>query len=91
MFGFNGEYTLARCMRLVLVPASSVMAEQVSMSGKASAVSKLIGSLMSEAVTTARTKWLAENQEELTRLGEAIELGVRESTKQQTRSSVPKA
>jgi putative ATP-dependent endonuclease of OLD family len=84
MFGFNGEHTLARRMRLVLVPASSVMAEQVSTSGKAGAVSKLIGSLMSEAVTAARTKWLAENKDELTRLGEEIEAGVRESTKQQT-------
>jgi energy-coupling factor transporter ATP-binding protein EcfA2 len=84
MFGFNGEHTLARRMRFVLVPASSVMSDQVSTSGKASAVSKLIGSLMSEAVTAARTKWLAENKDELTRLGDEIESGVRESTKQQT-------
>lgn len=84
MFGFNGEHTLARRMRLVLVPASSVIAEQVSSSGRASAVARLIGTLMSDAVTAARATWLSDNEGELKKLGEAIESGVRESTKRQT-------
>jgi putative ATP-dependent endonuclease of OLD family len=84
MFGFVGEHTLARRMRMVLVPASSIIAEQVSTAGRTSAVARLIGALMTEAVSAARTKWLADNEAELTKLAQAIELGVREATKRQT-------
>lgn len=84
MFGFNGEHILARRMRLVLVPASSVIAEQVSSSGRTSAVARLIGTLMSDAVTAARTTWLSDNEDELKKLGEAIESAVMKSTKRQT-------
>jgi putative ATP-dependent endonuclease of OLD family len=83
MFGFNGEHTLARRMRLVLVPASSVIAEQISTSGRTSAVARLIGALISEAATAARAKWESDNEEQLTKLSEGIKFGVRESTKLQ--------
>jgi hypothetical protein len=84
MFGFNGEYVLARRMRLVLVPASSVISEQVSTSGRTSAVARLIGTLISDAVAEARGRWESDNEEELTKLSEGIRFGVGQATKQQT-------
>ena len=83
MFGFDGEHTLARRMRLILVPASSVIADQVSTSGKSSAVVRLIGALMSEAVAAARAKWESDNEDQLSKLSEEIEAGVKQSTKLQ--------
>lgn len=83
MFGFDGEHTLARRMRLILVPASSVIADQVSTSGKSSAVVRLIGVLMSGAVAAARAKWESDNEEQLSRLTEEIKAGVKQSTKLQ--------
>lgn len=83
MFGFDGEHALARRMRLVLVPASSVIADQVSTSGKSSAVVKLIGTLMAEAVGVARAKWESDNEDELSKLSEEIEAGVKQSVKLQ--------
>ncbi len=83
MFGFNGEHVLARRMRFILVSASTDIVGQVLTSGKSNAVSQLIGEFMSEAVTSARTKWEADNSEQLTQLSDAIRSGVEESTKLQ--------
>lgn len=83
MFGFNGEHVLARRMRLILVPASADIVGQVLTSGKSNAVSQLIGALMSEAVASARAKWEADNEVQLTQLSAAIKSGVEQSTKVQ--------
>lgn len=83
MFGFNGEHVLARRIRLILVPASSDIAGQVSTSGKSSAVSQLIGALMSEAVSSARAQWETDNAETLAELSQAVKLSVEQSTKLQ--------
>jgi len=82
MFGIDGEHKIARRMRLVLIPASTDIVQQVGM-GKTSAVSQLVGSLMSEAVSTARVRWESEHADELTRLSDEIKAGVEKSTQLQ--------
>jgi putative ATP-dependent endonuclease of OLD family len=42
MFGFNGEHTLAKRVRLVLVPAATDIVSQVGRAGRGSALSDLI-------------------------------------------------
>jgi len=81
MFGFAGEHTLSRCMRLILVPASSVIADEVSTSARNSAVARLVGALMSEAVNAARVQWESKNKEQLQKLQEEVNAGVAESAK----------
>lgn len=80
MFGFNGEHTLAKRVRLVLVPAATDIVNQVGAAGRGSALSTLIGSLMSEAVTTARSTWEETFAAEIRQLEEEIRKGVFEST-----------
>ena len=51
--------------------------------GKTSAVTRLVGSLLSEAATAARVKWEEDHSAELAFLAEAIKSGVEQSTRQQ--------
>jgi putative ATP-dependent endonuclease of OLD family len=81
MDGFNGPNKLSARVRFILVPASIDIVSQVQSAGKSSAVSQLIGVLMSDAVTTARAKWEAENADVLTGLNEKIKRDVEDSTK----------
>ncbi len=83
MFGFNGEHVLARRIRLILIPGSTDIAGQVSASGRSNAVSQLIGALMAEAVSAARTLWESDNAVQLAELSESIKVGVEKSTKLQ--------
>lgn len=83
MFGFDGPSTLAKRVRFVLIPAAADIAGQVGSTGKASAVSGLIGALMAEAVTGARVKWEAEHSEDLASLSEAIRSELETSTRLQ--------
>lgn len=83
MFGFTGEHVLASRIRMILVPASTDIAGQMSTSGKLSAVSRLIGALMAEAVSSARAKWEADNADQLTQLSSSIKANVEASTQTQ--------
>lgn len=83
LFGFNGENTIARLFRLVLVPASSDITDHVSATGKSSAVARLVGTLMSEAAAAARQQWEEQHKEDLKQLAEAIETSVEQSTVEQ--------
>lgn len=83
MFGFDGPNTLAKRMRMVLIPAAADIIGQVGSSGGASAVSRLVRTLMTEAVATARFKWQEEHASEIALLEGAIRSSVEASTKQQ--------
>lgn len=83
MFGFDGPNTIAKRVRFVLIPAAADIASQVGATGKASAVSRLVGALMTEAATAARVNWEEEHAADLASLAEAIKTGVEESTRQQ--------
>lgn len=83
LFGFNGESTLSRRFRMVLVPATSNIPDQVSPTAKTSALSRLIGAVISEAATNARQDWEAEHQEELRQLTDAVESSVEDATTEQ--------
>jgi hypothetical protein len=80
LFGFNGEATLASLMRLVLVPAASDLANELGHAQRGSALSSLIGALMSDAVTVARERWEADHAVELEELETAIKTGVAQAT-----------
>lgn len=80
MFGFNGEHTLAKRVRLVLVPAATDIVSQVGTAGRGSALSDLIGSLMSEAVTAARSSWEERFAGQIQELADEIKRGVADST-----------
>jgi energy-coupling factor transporter ATP-binding protein EcfA2 len=79
MCGFNGEHVLARRVRLILVPASADIVGQISATGKSNAVSQLVGALMLEAASSARSKWETDNADQLTQLSDAIKSGVEQS------------
>src|SRR5665213_1214970 len=80
MFGFNGEHTLAKRVRFVLVPAATDIASQVGTAGRGSALSDLIGSLMSEAVSAARSSWEERFADQIQELADAITNGIAAST-----------
>ena len=83
MFGFNGEHTLAKRVRLILVPAATDIVSQVGTAGRGSALADLIGSLMSEAVTAARTSWEEKFADQIQELSDGIKRGVVDSTAEQ--------
>ena len=83
MFGFDGPSTIAKRVRFVLIPAAADIAGQVSTTGKASAMSRLVGALMTDAATAARVKWEEEHAADLASLSEAIRSRVEQSTRQQ--------
>ncbi len=83
MFGFDGPNTLSKRVRFVLIPAAADIVGQVGSMQKMSAVSKLVGSLMTEAITVARVKWEEDHAGEIASLSGAIRDGVEQSTRAQ--------
>jgi len=83
LFGFNGENVLARRIRMVLVPGSADIADEMAPKGKSSAAARLIGALMAEAVSSAKSKWEEDNAPLLEELSGAIRAGVEASTRAQ--------
>ena len=83
MFGFDGPNTLSKRMRMVLIPAATDIVGQVGSTGRASAVSRLVGALMTEAVTATRVKWEKEHATDIASLETAIRSSVTASTEQQ--------
>jgi hypothetical protein len=80
MFGIAGEYTLAKRIRMVLVPAATDIADQVGTSGGSSALAGLIGSLMKEAVAHAKNAWQTEFADKIQELEEKIKTSVATAT-----------
>jgi hypothetical protein len=80
MFGIAGEYTLAKRMRMVLVPAAADIADQVGSAGGGSALANLVGSLMKEAVATAKSAWETEFADKIQELEEKIKASVASAT-----------
>lgn len=85
MFGINGPNVIRDCLRLVLVPASTNMSDQIGGVSKSSALGELIGSLMAQAGVNARAQWMAENAESIEKLNRLIREGVEGSTESQTK------
>jgi putative ATP-dependent endonuclease of OLD family len=80
MFGINGEHTLSRRIRFILIPASTDLAAQVGSTNRGSALQELVGALMAGAVAAARTKWEQDNATQIADLESAIAAGVASST-----------
>jgi hypothetical protein len=80
MFGIEGEHSLSRRIRFVLIPASTDMSSQIGSAGRGTALSDLVGTLMREAVTTARTTWEATFESELQLLEDSIRSGIENAT-----------
>jgi energy-coupling factor transporter ATP-binding protein EcfA2 len=80
MFGIAGEYTLAKRMRMVLVPAAADIADQVGSAGGSSALAYLVGNLMKEAVATAKSAWETEFADRIRELEVRIEASVASAT-----------
>ena len=83
LFGFNGENVLSKRIRLVLIPAAADISDHTSVTGKTSAATKLIGTLLSEAVRSAKSSWEAQHATELQQLSDSISAEVRASTEAQ--------
>ncbi|MHB1525552.1 MAG: AAA family ATPase [Candidatus Dormibacteria bacterium] len=83
MFGIAGEHVLSTRIQMVLVPASADMAGELGSSGRGSALSRLIGNLMKDAVATARGDWEAKFATQIQELDEAIEETVLRATEAQ--------
>ena len=80
MFGFNGARVLRECVRFVLVPAAVDIADDVGRSGKGTTLNELVGGLMTDAGTTARTSWLDTHKEELKVLNDSVTDGINVAT-----------
>lgn len=76
MFGVQGEHRLANRIGYVLIPAATDIASQIGETGRDSALSQLIGNLLSRAVTTARDGWLGQNAAAIKQLSDDIENSV---------------
>ena len=83
MFGFAGEQTLAQRVRFVLIPAAADIASEVGNAGRGSALATLVGSLMKEAVASAKSEWESKHAEQIRLLEEAIQAGVVAATRGQ--------
>lgn len=80
LFGFNGEHTLSRLVRLVLVPAASNLANELGQNSRGSALNALVGALMTTAVKSARDEWERTNEVQLNDLAASIRDGVDAAT-----------
>jgi energy-coupling factor transporter ATP-binding protein EcfA2 len=80
MFGWDGENTLSRRMRMVLVPAATNLVEQVGSAGRGSALATLVSSLMKGAVAQAKASWEAKYADEIRILEEDIRVSVGKAT-----------
>lgn len=81
MFGIDGEHSLSRRIRFVLIPASTDISSEIGSAGRGTALADLVGNLMREAVTTARTTWEAAYKTELQLLEESIRIGIEDATR----------
>lgn len=79
-FGFNGEHTLSRLVRLVLVPAASNLASELGENSRGSALNAIVGALMTTAVKSARDDWERINKVQLNDLAASIKDGVDAAT-----------
>jgi len=73
LFGATGTSVLASRFRMILVPAAADLAAEAEAGTRGSVLSQIVGSLTSEAVTSAQESWIANNQTELERLEAEIE------------------
>ena len=80
MFGFQGEHVLAKRMRYVLVPAAADIADQVGSTGRGSALSELVGSILAAATGEAKESWQRDHEDELGKLRTAIRESVASAT-----------
>ena len=80
MFGINGPNVIRDCVRLVLVPASTSIAQDVGGLSKGSALSELIGTLMSTAGAVARADWLVRYADEVGELNRVVRESVETAT-----------
>ncbi|MFJ4228124.1 ATP-dependent nuclease [Paenarthrobacter nicotinovorans] len=80
MFGINGSNVIRECVRLVLVPAATDISSQVGETGKGSALTELIGTVMASAGAAARSEWLTKYEAEIRELSDAVRVSVEKST-----------
>lgn len=79
-FGFDGQNRLKQCVRVVLVPAATDIASQVAGTKRGSAVTELIGALMTNAGSAARDEWIDKHAADINELTESVKLGVETAT-----------
>lgn len=80
MFGIDGPNVILKCTRLVLIPASAEISNEVGSSGKGSALNDLIGAFMSNAGATARAVWQSRYALELAELNASVKQSIEDST-----------
>ncbi|MCU1471020.1 MAG: hypothetical protein JWQ39_2169 [Glaciihabitans sp.] len=80
MFGIDGPNVILKCTRLVLIPASAEISNEVGSSGKGSALNDLIGAFMSNAGATARAAWQSRYASELAELNASVKQSIEDST-----------
>jgi len=80
LFGFAGDATLAKRVRLVLIPASADLVAEVGSSGKGSAVAELVGTLMTTAAAAVKAEWEENHHAELDALTHGMKAKIEEST-----------
>ena len=80
MFGVVGQSTLSRCVRYVLVPASTEIAASVGQAVRGSVLQQLLGSVMTEVAAAEVQDWVRENSEAVASLGKRVEAKVDSAT-----------
>ena len=80
MFGIDGPNVILKCTRLVLIPASVEISNEVGSSGKGSALNDLIGAFMTNAGATARAAWQSRYAAELAELNASVKQSIEDST-----------
>lgn len=72
MMGWNGSNVLRECIRFVLVPAATSIAEQVGTSSRGTALTELVGAFLSGASQRAQAAWLAKHADAVHELASDI-------------------
>lgn len=68
MMGWHGPNVLRECVRFVLVPAATSIVGEVGSATRGTALTELVGAIMSEASTRAQQAWLHKHADAVTEL-----------------------
>lgn len=80
MFGIGGAAVLSRCIRYVLVPASTELAAELGQATKGSALQQLLGNIAATVANAEIQQWTSANSEVIAGLAKRVESQVDAAT-----------
>lgn len=82
LFGFTGTHVLAKCFRMILVPAAADLSIEVGTAGKGSVLAQVLNTAVQDITKQAQQEWQEENENEIRKLEESIRKKLRRATQE---------